>query len=78
VGKQIVMDATGDTEHKFNPADAVALADAEKRFTEPARAGFNRAGNGGATPRPRHRYRNEVLTRLRLRPTRCMGACRIY
>ena len=31
VGKQIVMDATGDTERKFNPADAVAVADAEKR-----------------------------------------------
>ena len=65
MGKQIVMDATGDTEHKFNPADAVAVADAEKRFTEPARAGFNRAGNGGATPRPRHRYRNEVLATRR-------------
>jgi hypothetical protein len=25
VGKQIVMDAAGDTEHKFNPADAVAV-----------------------------------------------------
>jgi hypothetical protein len=53
VGRQIVMDATGDTEHKFNPADAAAVADAEKRFTELTRAGFNRAGNGGATPRPR-------------------------
>ena len=41
MGKQIAMDATGDTEHKFNPADAVALADAEKRFTELTRAGFN-------------------------------------
>jgi hypothetical protein len=48
VGKQIVMDATGDTEHKFNPADAVAVADAEKRLTELTRAGFS-----GATPRPR-------------------------
>jgi hypothetical protein len=65
VGKQIVMDTTGDTEHKFNPADAVAVADAVKQFTEPARAGFNRAGNGGETPRPRHRYRNEVLATRR-------------
>jgi hypothetical protein len=53
VGKQIVMDATGDTEHNFNPADAAAVADAEKRFTELTRAGFNRARNDGATPRPR-------------------------
>jgi hypothetical protein len=44
VGKQIVMDATGDTEHKFNPADAVALADAEKRFTERRQSSFPFAG----------------------------------
>jgi hypothetical protein len=27
---QIVMDATGDTRHEFNPADASAVAEAEK------------------------------------------------
>jgi hypothetical protein len=64
VAKQIVMDATGDTEHKFNPADAVAVADAEKRFTELTRAGFNRAGNVGATP-PSAPVRNEILAARR-------------
>jgi hypothetical protein len=38
---QIVMDHTGDTRHHFDPADAVAVAEAEKRFTELTAAGFN-------------------------------------
>lgn len=31
---QIVMDRTGDTRHEFDPANAKALADADKRFRE--------------------------------------------
>jgi hypothetical protein len=31
---QIVMDATGDTRHEFDPADAAAVAEAENRFRE--------------------------------------------
>jgi len=29
---QIVMDHTGDSRHHFDPADAVAVAEAEARF----------------------------------------------
>lgn len=38
--KQIVMDHTGDTQHVFEAGDAVALAEAEKRFMELTGAGF--------------------------------------
>ena len=31
---QIVMDATGDTRHEFDPADAAAVAEAENRFRD--------------------------------------------
>src|SRR5882762_343465 len=34
MAKQIVMDATGDTQHEFNPTDAAALKEAERRFKE--------------------------------------------
>jgi hypothetical protein len=40
---QIVMDATGDTRHKFNPADTVGLAEAERRFEKLTGAGFTAA-----------------------------------
>ena len=29
---QIVMDTSGDTRHQFDPADASAVAEAERRF----------------------------------------------
>jgi hypothetical protein len=34
MAKQIVMDATGDTRHEFDPADAAAVAEASARFKE--------------------------------------------
>jgi hypothetical protein len=40
---QIVMDATGDTRHKFNLADTAARADAERRFGQLTGAGFTAA-----------------------------------
>jgi hypothetical protein len=46
---QIVMDTSGDTRHQFNPDDATAVAEAEKRFVELTGAGFiaaKRTGNG--------------------------------
>ena len=46
---QIIMDVSGDSRHQFDPADARALAEAEKRFGDLTRAGFvaaKRTGNG--------------------------------
>ena len=46
---QIVMDRSGDTRHHFDPADATAVAKAERRFSELIGAGFiaaRRTGNG--------------------------------
>jgi hypothetical protein len=40
MAKQIVMDATGDTQHEFNPTDAASLKEAERRFKELTGAGF--------------------------------------
>jgi len=40
---QIVMDATGDTRHEFDPADAAAVAEAENRFRDLTGAGFTAA-----------------------------------
>jgi hypothetical protein len=40
---QIVMDHTGDSRHEFDPADARALAEAERRFKQLTRAGFTAA-----------------------------------
>ena len=40
---QIVMDHTGDSRHRFNPNDALALAEAEVRFRELTRLGFTAA-----------------------------------
>jgi hypothetical protein len=40
---QIVMDPTGDARHQFDPADAAAVAEAEKRFMELTGAGFTAA-----------------------------------
>ncbi|NWG25678.1 MAG: hypothetical protein HXY30_14900 [Pseudorhodoplanes sp.] len=46
---QIVMDHSGDTRHSFDPQDAAAIAQAEKRFMELTGAGFmayKRTGDG--------------------------------
>jgi hypothetical protein len=46
---QIVMDTSGDTRHPFDPDDAMAVAEAEKRFAELTGVGFiaaKRTGNG--------------------------------
>jgi hypothetical protein len=40
---QIVMDHTGDTRHQFDPTDASAVAEAEKRFKKLTDAGFTAA-----------------------------------
>ena len=40
---QIVMDATGDTRHEFDPADAAAVAEAENRFRDLTGAVFTAA-----------------------------------
>jgi hypothetical protein len=40
MAKQIVLDATGDSKFEFNPADAAALQEAERRFKELTGAGF--------------------------------------
>jgi hypothetical protein len=40
---QIVTDHTGDTRHQFDPADAAAVADAERRFKELTGYGFTAA-----------------------------------
>ena len=39
MAKQIVMDATGDTRHEFDPADTPAVAEALARFEAIDRAG---------------------------------------
>jgi hypothetical protein len=46
---QIVMDATGDTRHHFDPSDPTAVGQAGRRFVELKQAGFiaaKRTGNG--------------------------------
>jgi len=51
VATQIVMDHTGDTRHEFDPGNAQALAEAERRFKELTGAGFTaakRIGDGGS------------------------------
>jgi hypothetical protein len=40
---QIVMDHTGDTRHMFDPVDAKAVAEAERRFRELIGTGFTAA-----------------------------------
>jgi hypothetical protein len=47
MAKQIVMDATGDTRHEFDPADAAAVAEALARFKELTGAGFTAAVRRG-------------------------------
>jgi hypothetical protein len=44
---QIVMDQTGDTRHEFNPKDAKALAEAERRFDKLTGVGFTAAVRTG-------------------------------
>lgn len=43
----IVMDRTGDSRHAFDPADANALADAERRFKRLTRQGYTAAARIG-------------------------------
>lgn len=45
--RQIVMDHTGDTRHEFQVDDAVAVAEAEKRFMELTGVGFTAAERTG-------------------------------
>jgi hypothetical protein len=40
---QIVMDATGDTRHEFDPTDDDAVVTAEERFKQLTGAGFTAA-----------------------------------
>jgi hypothetical protein len=40
---QIVMDRSGDTRHQFDPADAAAVGEAERRFKELTGYGFTAA-----------------------------------
>jgi hypothetical protein len=47
MAKQIVMDATGDTRHEFDAADAIAVAEAERRFKRLTGAGFTAAARRG-------------------------------
>jgi hypothetical protein len=44
---QIVMDMTGDTRHEFNPGDAAAVAEAERRFYQLTGFGFTAAVRRG-------------------------------
>jgi hypothetical protein len=46
---QVIMDTTGDKRHQFDPDDARAIAEAERRFGELVGAGYlaaKRTGNG--------------------------------
>jgi hypothetical protein len=47
MASQIVMDATGDTRYEFNPTDAAALREAEKRFHDLTGGGFTAAVRTG-------------------------------
>ena len=47
MARQIVMDATGDTRHEFDPTDTTAMAEAERRFSELTGAGFTAAVRRG-------------------------------
>ena len=44
---QIVMDTSGDTRHQFDPENASAVAEAERRFIELTGAGFIAAKRTG-------------------------------
>jgi hypothetical protein len=48
---QIIMDTSGDSRHQFDPNDAAAVAEAEKRFSDLIGKGFiaaKRTGNGSS------------------------------
>ena len=47
MARQIVMDATGDTRHEFDPTDTNAMAEAERRLSELTGAGFTAAVRRG-------------------------------
>jgi hypothetical protein len=47
MAKQIVIDATGDTRHEFDAADATSVAEAERRFKALTGAGFTAAVRRG-------------------------------
>jgi hypothetical protein len=44
---QSVMDTSGDTRHRFDPDDASAVAEAERRFRDLTEAGFTAAVRTG-------------------------------
>ncbi len=44
---QIVMDRTGDRQHRFDPSDAQELGKAEARFYELTKVGFTAAVRTG-------------------------------
>ena len=48
MAKQIVMDATGDTRHEFDPADTHAVAEAFARFEALTSEGFTAAVRTGS------------------------------
>lgn len=48
MGKQIVIDHTGDSRHEFDPADAAAVKEAEDRFKELTGLGFTAAERTGS------------------------------
>jgi hypothetical protein len=43
MARQIVMDATGDTHHEFDPTDSGGLTEAEERFRQLTGTGFTAA-----------------------------------
>jgi hypothetical protein len=45
---QIIMDATGDTRHRFDATDEAAVVEAEQRFKALTGAGFIAARRTGA------------------------------
>ena len=47
---QTIMDRSGDTRHEFDPDDASAVAEAERRFAELTKSGFVAATRTGSGP----------------------------
>ena len=77
MARQIVMDLTGDARHEFDPADAVAVAEALARFKQLTDAGFTAAvrRGPGSSELVRHfdSTADETLFFPRIRPTRQMN-----
>jgi hypothetical protein len=57
MGIQIVMDHSGDSRHEFDPGNANAVAEAERRFNELTGAGFTAAKRLGGG-------KSEVISRF--------------